>query len=84
MVLGYGRHVQRRPNPTYGTTRLFSDTRGGALSRDLASGCLLFVFFEPRAEQIAESISGDRAIMSNDPALRAARPIVRQIIYRYP
>lgn len=60
------------------------DTRGGALSRDLASGCLLFVFFEPRAEQIAESISGDRAIMSNDPALRAARPIVRQIVYRYP
>lgn len=60
------------------------EMRGGAVSRDIAGGYRLFVFFDPGEEQIAESLSGDHAIQSNDPALRAANPTVRFISYRYP
>lgn len=58
------------------------DMRGGALSRDV-SGCRLFVFFRADEAPTGDLI-GDREIMSNDPALRAVRPTVRLITYRYP
>ena len=57
--------------------------RGGAINRDVAGGCRLFVFFGTTEEPTGDLI-GDRAIMSNNPALRALRPTVRLITYRYP
>jgi len=58
------------------------DTRGGSINRDIR-GCRLFVFFST-ASALTDDLIGDRAIMSNDPALRAVRPVVSSITYRYP
>lgn len=59
------------------------DTRGGALSRDVR-GCRLFVYFNFSGDgDLPEALIGDRAIMSNDPALRAVHPTVSAITYRY-
>ncbi|ANP44493.1 hypothetical protein ATE48_00425 [Candidatus Viadribacter manganicus] len=59
------------------------DMRGGAINRDTAGGCRLFVFFRTAVEH-SDPLIGDRAIMSNDPDVRAIRPSVHLITYRYP
>lgn len=55
--------------------------RGGALSR-LAGGCQLVVRFEPAhdlSSEVQDAVVGDQTFSSNDPKMRAARPVIYEM-----
>jgi hypothetical protein len=64
---------------------LVKDWQGGALAR-IQGGCRISLRFEPEpGVQMPDSILGDNTlILSSDPDVRAAKPVVAQIFITYP
>ena len=55
-----------------------SDWHGGKLAADIGP-CTLVVRFNPGKDANTNKVSGDKTIQSNNPAMRAAKPVVSEI-----
>lgn len=53
-----------------------SDWNAGTFSQSTVPGCTVRMRFEPRSQTNTSSASGDSEFSSNDPAMRAADPVV--------